>query len=396
MPNLLELYSASFRGVPFLVRGTTTDFGRKTVSHEYPQRDDRFVEDLGKRPETYHIRAVLSGSGYFAQTSALNAACSAAGPGQLVHPFYGILLVACKKCTLVEDLTSYGEALYDLDFEVTTQNPITPLASINPTSNILNATASLYNAVQSFIGTAVNVSQTYSVNLARASDNVVGVLTEISNVLATFGAAGTVGAVQALISSTLTQVTNLVNNPLQLAATIPATMAAANTTVLANPTNAISLNTPLVTYGAMQQVPAATSAATAEAAQNQLAINSAVQAIALGYIYEATTLQTFLTNTDIDAARLTLEGYFQNIVVNGTLDDDSLDALETARDVMRQFFEQQSLSAYKVIVENVAPIPVAVLAYQYYGDLAFVSELISLNNVTYPSIVQGEFLVLGQ
>lgn len=394
--SLLTLYSASFKGVPFLVRGTTSDFGRKSVSHEYPQRDDRYVEDLGKKPETYHIRAIISGAGYFAETAALNGAVSSPGSGTLIHPFYGVLTVFCKKCTVVEDLTSFGEAQYDLDFEVTTAAPVTPTAATNPTSSILSATQSLYNSVTSFLGSAYALEQTYSVNLARAATNVSGLLGQISQLVQQFGAAGTVGAVEALISSLTTQVTNLVSNPLQLAAAIPTVLAAMQNTTLADPATAISQMTPLVSYGVTQTQVAPNSAAQQQQLINQLAINASVQAIALGYVYEAVTLQTFLTDTEIDATRLQLEGYYQAIIAYGQFDDDTLDALETARDVMRQFFEQQLLSAYRVISATTAPIPVTVLAYQYYESLDFVGELIGLNDVTYPSIVQGDFLVLGQ
>ncbi|MNN99925.1 hypothetical protein D3C81_2196910 [compost metagenome] len=40
---------ASFRGVPFLVDTDSVPVGRRTQLHEFPQRDQPFVEDLGRR-----------------------------------------------------------------------------------------------------------------------------------------------------------------------------------------------------------------------------------------------------------------------------------------------------------------------------------------------------------
>ena len=42
-----ELFPCSFRGIPFLIERHTTKSGRKTVTHEFPNSDNRFVEDLG-------------------------------------------------------------------------------------------------------------------------------------------------------------------------------------------------------------------------------------------------------------------------------------------------------------------------------------------------------------
>ena len=55
-----QLQKASFRGVPFEVTSASLTAGRRTVVHEYPQRDKPYVEDLGRASRK--LRSKLSSS----------------------------------------------------------------------------------------------------------------------------------------------------------------------------------------------------------------------------------------------------------------------------------------------------------------------------------------------
>ncbi|HHG0355951.1 TPA: DNA circularization N-terminal domain-containing protein, partial [Escherichia coli] len=43
-----RLQGASFRGVPFKVEEESAGTGRRVETHEYPNRDKPYTEDLGK------------------------------------------------------------------------------------------------------------------------------------------------------------------------------------------------------------------------------------------------------------------------------------------------------------------------------------------------------------
>ncbi|NAH43850.1 DNA circularization protein, partial [Escherichia coli] len=43
-----RLQDASFRGVPFKVEEESMGTGRRVETHEYPNRDKPYTEDLGK------------------------------------------------------------------------------------------------------------------------------------------------------------------------------------------------------------------------------------------------------------------------------------------------------------------------------------------------------------
>ena len=59
-----KLLPASFRGVPFEVSSGSLKGGRRTVVHEYPQRDKPYVEDLGKAARQITIEAFFVGDNY--------------------------------------------------------------------------------------------------------------------------------------------------------------------------------------------------------------------------------------------------------------------------------------------------------------------------------------------
>lgn len=92
-----ELRPASFRAVPFHVEGDGGTFGRRTQTHEYPQRDKPYTEDLGRATRTFEITAFLIGDDYLRQRDALLEAIETEGPGTLVHPWYGQLTVSIQE-----------------------------------------------------------------------------------------------------------------------------------------------------------------------------------------------------------------------------------------------------------------------------------------------------------
>lgn len=89
-----QLRPASYRGVPFAVLGGQARFGRRNAVHEYPFRDDVWVEDLGRATRRISLTAFLVGDDVIAQRERLIAACEKPGTGELIHPTLGRLTVS--------------------------------------------------------------------------------------------------------------------------------------------------------------------------------------------------------------------------------------------------------------------------------------------------------------
>lgn len=84
-----ELRPASFRGVPFFIETSQFTTGRRIVTHEFPNRDEPYTEDLGRVADGYEIEGHVLGDDYLTEKKKLQAAFIKKGPGELVHPYYG-------------------------------------------------------------------------------------------------------------------------------------------------------------------------------------------------------------------------------------------------------------------------------------------------------------------
>ena len=93
MSWLNNLLPASFRGVPFQVSGTSSEFGRRNQTHEYPFRDVPYTEDIGRSARKNKIDAFVVGDDHKEQAEKLVEAIEENGAGTLIHPLIGELNV---------------------------------------------------------------------------------------------------------------------------------------------------------------------------------------------------------------------------------------------------------------------------------------------------------------
>ncbi|EKQ5662318.1 DNA circularization N-terminal domain-containing protein, partial [Escherichia coli] len=112
-----RLQDASFRGVPFKVEEESAGTGRRVETHEYPNRDKPYTEDLGKITFRPSITAYVVGDDCFDQRDRLIEALNKPGPGTLVHPTYGELKVCVDGEVRVSTSKSEGRIVrFDLKF----------------------------------------------------------------------------------------------------------------------------------------------------------------------------------------------------------------------------------------------------------------------------------------
>ena len=112
-----RLQDASFRGVPFKVEEESAGTGRRVETHEYPNRDKPYTEDLGKVTFRPSITAYVVGDDCFDQRDRLIDALNKPGPGTLVHPTYGELKVCVDGEVRVSTSKREGRIVrFDLKF----------------------------------------------------------------------------------------------------------------------------------------------------------------------------------------------------------------------------------------------------------------------------------------
>jgi len=126
---------ASWRGVPFQVAEHSLEGGRRTATHEFPQRDVPYTEDLGRRAKTFTLEAFVLGDNQGALRDALLNALDQEGPGVLVHPFLGTLRLQLDRFTIHESGSEVRLASFSLTFSQVGKL-LFPTAASNPTAAV--------------------------------------------------------------------------------------------------------------------------------------------------------------------------------------------------------------------------------------------------------------------
>ncbi|CAB1222479.1 DNA circularization protein [Acinetobacter bouvetii] len=176
-----DLHDASFRGVQFECT-TINDSWSKTIAvHQAPYSNDASVEDMGNEPRRISIQALYAGEDYLTWLNALLAALQENGPGELIHPIFGICYAQVTNHSVNHDVDNYDSCSFSIDFviaqsqkkerfiPVRTQNFIQPIDIIsNPAEafkkaleklklNDKNAFFSVINKVRTGLQTVRNI-----------------------------------------------------------------------------------------------------------------------------------------------------------------------------------------------------------------------------------------------
>lgn len=111
-----RLKQASFRGVFFQMESHEFETGRRTVKNEYPERDQPFIDDLGRKSREFTLSAFVSGRFVQEERDKLIDACEEKGSGLLIHPYYGTKEVSCTGCRVSESALETGIIYLELSF----------------------------------------------------------------------------------------------------------------------------------------------------------------------------------------------------------------------------------------------------------------------------------------
>jgi prophage DNA circulation protein len=103
-----QIYTPSFRKVPFRVRSADGELGRRSLVKEYPGRDIPSTQDMGRKARAYTLEIFVSGADYMAARDNLIKALNGKGPGTLVHPYLGPLSVVVRDVRGPKESTKDG------------------------------------------------------------------------------------------------------------------------------------------------------------------------------------------------------------------------------------------------------------------------------------------------
>lgn len=111
-----ELRPASFRGASFYVASDKGEYGRRDIIHEYPMRDDPYIEDMGQKASKFSVSGYLFGDNWVSLKDALVSACTARGPAMLQLPTESPILVNCLTLAVSRSKDECGYYAVQIEF----------------------------------------------------------------------------------------------------------------------------------------------------------------------------------------------------------------------------------------------------------------------------------------
>lgn len=402
MTVLNGLYKASYK-----IGGTTALFyarvcqdpqiGRKTVVHEYPQSDTRYVQDNGKISGIYTLQVEIqetTASAYKRAIKQIRKALETDGIGTLMHPELGKKQVVPTANSRYSNIVSEnGLSSFTLTFMESDPNKY-------PTSQAGNAgfLSKLYDklgaANKKMIEDALKAVDNGIEVFNQARDAIQEITNTITDIVSTINSIPDEAAgLTSDISDFQASLTQLLQTPKNLALRLDQIMGAL-ATVTDNFQNLFNS-----TYGKVKggnpPLLQATSAQADQLNQNAITIQNYSDVAFLNIAYLAAINIEFTSQNGIDDTLSKLNSTFLSLNPN-TVDEDVYYLLQDMRVQNKLYLEKLRLGLpyEKTIYTN--SIPASILAYNLYSDSRRAQEIIDVNDIEDPAFVSGTITVLSE
>lgn len=167
-----DLRPASYKGFEFLTPEDSAAFGRRWQTHQFPGRDDPAHEDLGLDVQRYRITAVIAGTDYYSRAGEFEALLKEAGPGRLVHPYYGEIEIVVKSARRRHSTRRVGEVVFFIEAEK--HGKVAPTTSPDTSAELKASTDTSFAALQDDLGNRLLTTFVPDFVTADALDRVTG------------------------------------------------------------------------------------------------------------------------------------------------------------------------------------------------------------------------------
>lgn len=390
--NIARLPTASFRDVEFAYQESSTDGGRKTVSHEYPGRKERYVEDLGGIEKKFSITAWTDDNVSFSDRDALIGALEGAGTGTLIHPTLGTHTVVCIGYNLVDNTKELGVSKFTINFEVASLN-ILPSALkgnkgflANLKSKILGDSEDAFDAGWKSVTKAKAKFDSAVATTKKAANEINRVSKLVQGSADTFSDFST--SINQIISST----NSLVQSPSILSSKIRT--AFDNLSVAYNSSQDVfDVVKNLFGLDSSDRQSTGNSQLQKDIKANQDQINNFVNAAAMALAYNAAANIDYATLDDLNLVNNQLEEGFA--LLPTTLDRDIYASILNMRVEATNIFSKLAISLPNVAdYEVVNPTSLNTLVYSLYGSLDLKETIRTLNNFRDTSRISGTIKIL--
>lgn len=385
------LRPASFRGVPFEVEGHDVAFGRRNVATEYPHRDEPWTEDLGRRGRVYRVQAFVIGADYHVRRDDLVRALEAAGPGQLVHPYLGTMVVSVGGAQMGESPDEGGMATFSIEFLETGANVAPQVTVDTQAQSLAAASVAVDGSLAGFVdGYDMTGAPSFVTDaLASSIDTGVGAMVQTAGGLG--APASAMHKVQFNAKAVIGTRVSLTRKPLALGKSIlslSSTMGA----IATDARRALGSFSSLATTSLA--LPAALGVTPARALQRKVQdkLSSLIHQAGAIEAVRAATAMTFRTFDEAIGVRDDLAQLLDGLALRAgdAGDDQSYQAMDGLRLAMMRDLNARGASLARLTtVTPPATTPALVLAHRLYGDVGRESDIIAGGPGGHPGFIAG-------
>ncbi len=394
--QLSDLFTASYKNVAFLSPSTSTTGGRKDIIHEFPNRDLQNIEDLGLRPRSFNITAIITGDLYIVQRDRLLAKLEEGGVGVLVHPYFGTINnVVCRSYTLDQSEADLGIATFNIDFAVSNSTGL-PVASQSVIASITNRVNEVFNNVFNLINDRYRTTTQFIENFDQSKLKISQIIAIVDRAALFLSPDSTkINEFKAVSDAFKRNINSLVVDSEGLA-TANNDLFTEFSTLYSESAAQLSATAQIFNFGEGDTLINTTTAGLQERQNNFDILNASTNTLSLSISYQSAAQIEFNNIEQLERQENELEQQYQLIVENEGLDDDTLQSITDTRTETQGFFNDQRLNVSQVIDAITNTLPARVIAYQYYKDSTRGQELIVLNEEPNVSFMQGRIKVLSQ
>jgi prophage DNA circulation protein len=389
-----SLIGASFRGVPFFVGESERAGGRRAVGHEYPFRDDPFYEDLGRKARVFRLDGYVLGDDYLTERDALLAALEdESGPGQLVHPYYGVKRAICTDCSVKESREQGGIATFSIEFAETPTQAPAPTEVVDAPGNVAAGADAAIAATEAELGEQYDVAGLPAFALASAETALTNAAAALQEQLAgvvsdTQELAALAGQVEIITA----EAAALVRDPAEAIEAFRAAITGLVKTAAAAPGTLMDALFDAYLADLGPEVSPTTATRVRELA-NQTAMVGALRRVMAIEAARLAPLVDFETLDDAIAARDTVAAQLEEQAEGAG--DTAYPMLVDLRARVLRAVPGGTEYARVITVSRRVAIPSLLLAYQLYGSVDSEDDILARNPVRNPAFVAGDLKVLS-
>lgn len=390
--NIGKLPFASFKGVDFHYQESSITGGRKTITHEYPDSNDRYVEDLGRLEKSFTITAFIDTNVSFVDRDALIKVLEEEGIGTLIHPEYGEQNVVVVGYTANNDIKTLGITKFDITFRRAERNKLPTTIKgnkgflANLKSKILGQNEAAFNEKWASVVKA-------KAKFDSANQTVKKAMREVQNFTRVAqGSTDTISDLTTTLNEIINTSASLVQTPSVLATKLGT--AFDNLSVAYNnSSDVVNVVKNMFGFNERDRVAIGTSQLSKDIRGNQDQINNFINASALAVAYDAAANIEYKNLDELNDINTVLENGFN--VMPDNLDRNVYNSLIEMRIEINNLFANLAIGLPQVIDYEAKNISLNVLVYQLYGSLELKNTIRDLNQFQDTSRINGIIKILS-